>query len=60
MVDKKQESADTRVCCFCKSTNLQNARDNLKRNAEDMELIKDFSTTTEVMNLPLVSCPRSP
>jgi hypothetical protein len=39
-----------RACCGCRaqSANLQNARDNLKRNAEDMELIKDFSTTTEV------------
>ena len=39
------------------STNLQNARDNLKRNAEDLELIKDFSTTTEVPNMPWTSQP---
>lgn len=47
------QSYTDRACCGCsaQSTNLQNARDNLKRNAEDMELIKDFSTTTEVCAL---------
>ena len=29
-------------------TNLRNATENLKTNAEELELMKDFSTTTEV------------
>jgi hypothetical protein len=31
------------------STNLQNAKDNLATNAKELDIMKDFSTTTEVI-----------
>ena len=44
------------MLCMLQSTNLENAQKSLEKNGKELEVMKDFTTTTEVSLCCAISC----
>ena len=51
---QRQKGVD--MLCMLQSKNLENAQKSLEKNVKELEVMKDFTTTTEVSLCCAISC----